>query len=65
MENFEKLEYLPKKSKFYSSVSDRHINDEDYEHVAKTWKVFKMKKYEGISLSRFVSKVRYFIGWCV
>ena len=51
MDNFEKLEYLPKTSKFYSSLRDRHINDEDYEHVAKTWKVFKMKKYEGISLS--------------
>jgi len=34
---------LPAKHKFYSSLQDEHISDEDYEHALKVWDKFKCK----------------------
>ena len=43
--DFEKFkEELPGKEKFYSSLTDRKISDNEYEHVFNVWKIFKMKK---------------------
>ena len=44
MSDSEKLkEELPRKEKFYSSLTDRKITDKEYEHVFNVWKKFKMK----------------------
>ena len=49
MDNFEKFrEILPEKSKLYGSLSDKHISDEDYEHIPKVWKALKMKNMKNI-----------------
>ena len=37
---------LPPKESFYSSLSDEHISDEDYEHAKKVWDAFGMKTLE-------------------
>ena len=37
---------LPLKESFYSSLSDEHISDEDYEHAKKVWDAFEMKSLE-------------------
>ena len=37
---------LPPKESFYSSLSDEHISDEDYEHAKKVWDAFEMKTLE-------------------
>ncbi|CAB3977324.1 Hypothetical predicted protein [Paramuricea clavata] len=34
---------LPSKEKFFSSLTDENITDEDYEHAQKIWKSFGMK----------------------
>ena len=36
-------EELPSKEKFYSSLTDRKINDREYEHVLNVWNKFEMK----------------------
>ena len=42
MDSFEKFkECLLEKSKFYSSLSDKHISDEDHEPVAKVCKALR------------------------
>ena len=33
-------------SKFYSSLSDKHSSSEDYEHILKVWKAFKIENLE-------------------
>ena len=43
MNSSENFKGLPEKSKFYSSLSDKHISGEDYEHILKVWKGFKVK----------------------
>ena len=40
-ENFK--EELPSKEKFYSSLTDRKISNEEYEHVLSVWNKFQMK----------------------
>ena len=37
---------LPPKESFYSSLSDEHISDEDYEHAKKVWDAFGMETLE-------------------
>ena len=32
---------VPSKEKFYSSLTDRKINDKEYEHVLNVWKKLK------------------------
>ena len=44
MSDFEKFkEKLPKKEKFYSSLTNRKISDKEYEHVLNVWNKFEMK----------------------
>ena len=44
MSDFEKFkEELPSKEKFYNSLTDRKINEKEYEHVFNVWKKFEMK----------------------
>ena len=44
MIDFEKFkEELPRKEKFYSSLTNRKISDKEYEHVFNVWKKFEMK----------------------
>ena len=44
MSDFEKFkEELPDKENFYSSLTNRKITDEEYEHVLNVWKKFEMK----------------------
>ena len=44
MNDFEKLkEELPNKEKFYNSLTNRKINNEEYEHVLHVWNNFEMK----------------------
>ena len=39
MKDFEKFkEELPSKERFYSSLTDRKISDQEYEHVLNVWK---------------------------
>ena len=48
MDTLEKLKdtQLPPKEAFYSRLNDEGISDENYEHVRKVWKTFKMKNLE-------------------
>ena len=44
---------LPSKDKFYSSLKDKNISDEDFERAIKVWNVFNIKKlgkYHDLSL---------------
>ena len=42
--DFEKFkEELPRKEKFYSSLTDKNIGHKEYEHVLNVWKKFGMK----------------------
>ena len=41
--DFEKLEQLPRKEKFYSSLTGKEINDREYEHALKVLGKFEMK----------------------
>ena len=34
---------MPNKEKFYSSLTDRKITDEEYEHALNVWNKFQMK----------------------
>ena len=44
MSDFEKFkEEMPSKESFYSSLTDRKINDKEYEHVLNVWNKFEMK----------------------
>ena len=44
MNDFEKFkEELPNKEKFYNSLTNRKINNEEYEHVLHVWNNFEMK----------------------
>ncbi|KAL9963656.1 hypothetical protein ACROYT_G027183 [Oculina patagonica] len=44
MDSFEKFnEGLPTKEDFYSILNNEHITDNDYKHVKKVWKTFKLK----------------------
>ena len=45
MDSFEKFNetQLPDKSKFFSSLNDAHINDDDYTHAQNIWKTFQCK----------------------
>ena len=44
MTDFEKFkEELPRKEKFYSSLTNRKITDKKYEHVLNFWNKFQMK----------------------
>ena len=44
MSDFEKFkEKLPKKEKFYSSLTNTKISDKEYEHVLNVWNKFEMK----------------------
>ena len=44
MSDFEKFkEKLPSKEKFYDSLTNRKINDKEYEHVLNNWNKFEMK----------------------
>ena len=41
---FEKFKQkLPRKERFYSSLSDKKICDKEYEHVSNVWKKFEIK----------------------
>ena len=42
MSNFENFKgELPRKEKFYSSLTDRKISGNEYEHVLNVWNKFK------------------------
>ena len=42
--DFEKFkEELPRKEKFYSSLTSKKIKDKEYEHVLDVWKKFELK----------------------
>ena len=45
MDSFDRFdeEQLPPQSKFYSSLSDEGITDEDYEHAQRVWRAFECK----------------------
>ena len=44
MSDFEKFkEELPRKEKFYSSLTSKKIKDKEYEHVLDVWKKFELK----------------------
>ena len=44
MSDFKKFkEQLPRKEKFYSPLTGKTFNDEDYEHVLKVWNKFEIK----------------------
>ena len=45
MNSFEKFNepQLPSIEKFYSSLNDETINENDYEHALKVWKTFNIK----------------------
>ena len=44
MSDFEKFkEEMPSKENFYSSLTDRKINDKEYEHVLNIWNKFEIK----------------------
>ena len=44
MSGFEKfVEGLPNKDNFYSSLTGKKIDDEQYEYILKVWNKFKMK----------------------
>ena len=44
MNDFDKFkEELPNKEKFYNSLTNRKINNEEYEHVLHVWNNFEMK----------------------
>ena len=44
MSDFEKFkEELPRKEKFYSSLTSKKIKDKEYEHVLNVWKKFELK----------------------
>ena len=44
MSDFEEFkEELPSKGRFYSSLANRKITDEEYEHVLNVWNSFEMK----------------------
>ena len=44
MNDFETFkEELPSKEKFYSSLTNKKINDKEYEHVLNVWNKFEMK----------------------
>ena len=45
MDSFDRFdeEQLPPQSKFYSSLSDEGITDEDYEHAQRVWRAFDCK----------------------
>ena len=38
------LEELPRKEKFFSSLTDSKISDKEYEHVLNVWEKIEMKK---------------------
>ena len=38
---------MPSKEKFYSSLTNRKINDKEYEHVLNVWNKFEMKAMKG------------------
>ena len=43
MSDFEKFkEKLPSKERFYDSLTNRKINDKEYEHVLNNWNKFEM-----------------------
>ena len=54
MSEFEKIkEELLSKEKFYSSLTDKKITDEEYGHVLNVWKTFEtktMKDYHNLYL---------------
>ena len=39
-----KIVELPRKERFYSSLNDEDITDEEYEHAHKIWRFFNIKK---------------------
>ena len=42
--DFEKLKQeLPRKEKFYGSLTNKKISDKEYYHVLKVWNKFEMK----------------------
>ena len=44
MSDFQKFkEELPRKEKFYSSLTGKKIRDKEYEHVLDVWKKFELK----------------------
>ena len=44
MDDFEKFkEELLSKEKLYSSLTDRKVNDKEYEHALNVWNKFEMK----------------------
>ena len=45
---------VPSKEKFYSSLTDRKINDKEYEHVLNVWKKLKWKRCKVITTCTYV-----------
>ena len=59
MDSFEKFDQteLPAKEHFYSILNDQDITDDEYDHVKKVWKTFKIKtlgEYHDLYLGRDV-----------
>ena len=46
LDKFDETE-LPSIDKFYSKLQKKHINDKDYAHAKKVWRVFGIKTLGG------------------
>ena len=40
-----KLDHLPEKEEFFSTLSQSHISEEDYDHAKNIWETFNMKNF--------------------
>ena len=49
-------EEIPRKEKFYSSLTSKKISDNEYDHAVKVWDAFEMKKMK--NYHDFFEKIR-------
>ena len=58
-----KLDHLPDKSEFFSTLDQSEINDEDYDHAKNFWETFKMKDF-GVNHDSYLILDTILLAYC-